>query len=122
MPNTFSPHGKHFEDFTLGDVATSAGRTITETDNVNFAGLSGDFTQLHTNVEAARQGPFGQRVAHGLLGLAVANALVHLQMLGVTAATARPWPAPSSIGAMPCSTPQPRTPIPDRISSAWPRR
>ena len=76
MPDTSSPRGKHFEEFTLGDVAISAGRTITEADIVNFAGLSGDFTQLHTNVEAARQGPYGQRVAHGLLGVAVASGLL----------------------------------------------
>lgn len=75
IPNT-SSRGKFFEDFTPGDVATSAGRTITEADIVNFAGLSGDFTQLHTNAEAARQGPFGQRVAHGLLVLSVASGLL----------------------------------------------
>ncbi len=77
MSNTFLPRGKYFEDFSLGDVTTSAGRTITEADIVNFAGLSGDFTQLHTNSEYARQGPYGgQRVAHGLLGLAVASGLL----------------------------------------------
>ncbi len=76
MPTTFLPRGKHFEDFNLGDEITSAGRTITEADIVNFAGLSGDFTQLHTNVEFARQGVYGQRVAHGLLGLAIASGLL----------------------------------------------
>ncbi len=77
MSTIFLPRGKYFEDFSLGDVITSAGRTITETDIVNFAGLSGDFTQLHTNSEFARQGPYGgQRVAHGLLGLAVASGLL----------------------------------------------
>jgi 3-hydroxybutyryl-CoA dehydratase len=73
MPQIFVPKGHHFEDFEVGDVLVSAGRTITETDIVNFAGLSGDFTQLHTNAEFARQDLFGQRVAHGLLGLAVAS-------------------------------------------------
>ncbi len=76
MSTSFLPRGLYFEDFSLGDVITSTGRTITEADIVNFAGLTGDFTQLHTNVEAARQGPFGQRVAHGLLGLAVASGLL----------------------------------------------
>ncbi len=74
--NTFLPRGKYFEDFSLGEAITSAGRTITEADIVNYAGLSGDFTQLHTNVEFARQGPYGQRIAHGLLGLVVANGLL----------------------------------------------
>ncbi len=76
MNAIFHPRGLYFEDFSLGDVITSAGRTITEADIVNFAGLTGDFTQLHTNVEAARQGPFGQRVAHGLLGLAIASGML----------------------------------------------
>ncbi len=76
MNTSFHPRGLYFEDFTLGDEMTSAGRTITEADIVNFAGLTGDFTQLHTNAEAARQGPFGQRVAHGLLGLAIASGLL----------------------------------------------
>lgn len=76
MPEIFVPKGRHFEDFEVGDVLVSAGRTITETDIVNFAGLSGDFTQLHTNAEFARQDLFGQRVAHGLLGLAVASGLM----------------------------------------------
>ncbi len=75
IPNT-SPRGKFFEEFHLGDLTTSAGRTITEADIVNFAGLSGDFTQLHTNAEAASQGPFAQRVAHGLLVLSVASGLL----------------------------------------------
>jgi 3-hydroxybutyryl-CoA dehydratase len=76
MPNTFLPRGLYFEDFTLGDEITSAGRTITEADIVNFAGVSGDFTQLHTNSEYARRSPTGQRMAHGLLGLAVASGLL----------------------------------------------
>ncbi len=76
MNAIFHPRGLYFEDFSLGDEITSAGRTITEADIVNFAGLTGDFTQLHMNVEAARQGPFGQRVAHGLLGLAIASGLL----------------------------------------------
>ncbi len=76
MTNTKPSRGKYFEDFSLGEETTSAGRTITEADIVNFAGLSGDFTQLHTNAEYARQGPFGQRIAHGLLGLTVASGLM----------------------------------------------
>ena len=76
IPNTFSSRGKYFEEFSPGDSVVSAGRTITEADIVNFAGLSGDFTQLHTNAELARQGAYGQRVAHGLLGLAVASGLL----------------------------------------------
>jgi acyl dehydratase len=52
------------------------GRTITETDVVNFAALSGDHNPLHTNTVFAEKGPFGARIAHGLLGLAVTSGLI----------------------------------------------
>ena len=76
MPETFTPRGRYFEEFQVGFSVASAGRTITETDVVSFAGLSGDYNQIHIDAEFARQGMFGQRVAHGLLGLAVASGLV----------------------------------------------
>jgi 3-hydroxybutyryl-CoA dehydratase len=75
MAENFQPRGRYFEEFQVGDTVVSAGRTITETDIVNFAGLSGDYNQIHTDAEYARKGMFGQRVAHGLLGLAVASGL-----------------------------------------------
>ena len=65
----------YFEEFEIGQAITSAGRTITEADVVNFAALSGDWNQMHTNAEYAARHPFGQRVAHGLLGLSIASAL-----------------------------------------------
>lgn len=68
-------HGLYFEEFEVGQHIISPGRTITETDVVNFAGLSGDFNQIHIDVEYSRNTPFGQRVAHGLLGLAIASGL-----------------------------------------------
>ena len=70
------PRGKYFEEFSLGQQALSAGRTVTEADIVAFAGLSGDFSEIHVNAEYARQGPFGQRVAHGLLGTSIAQGLL----------------------------------------------
>ena len=76
MNDTFEPRGLYFENFQVDDTFISAGRTITEADIVNFAGLSGDFTPLHTDSEYARQGSFGQRVAHGLLGLVIASGLL----------------------------------------------
>ncbi len=60
----------HFEDFNIGDSWRSQGRTITETDIVNFAGMTGDFDPLHVDHEHARRSPFGKPIAHGLLGLA----------------------------------------------------
>jgi acyl dehydratase len=64
-----------FEDFQPGMKVTSAGRTVTEHDVAAFAGLSGDFNQIHTDAEFARATPFGQRIAHGLLGLSIASGL-----------------------------------------------
>lgn len=61
----------YFEEFRVGDSWTTGGRTVTEADIVQFAGLSGDFNLLHTDAEYAAHTPFGQRIAHGLLGLAV---------------------------------------------------
>jgi len=69
------PRGRYFEEFSVGDVITTPARTITEADVVNFAALSGDWNQLHTDVEYARRTPFGVRIAHGLLGLTVASGL-----------------------------------------------
>ncbi|HEY3310838.1 MAG TPA: MaoC/PaaZ C-terminal domain-containing protein [Anaerolineales bacterium] len=67
--------GLFFEDFEPGQKVKSAGRTVTEHDIASFAGLSGDFNQIHTDAEFARSTPFGQRIAHGLLGLAIASGL-----------------------------------------------
>ena len=76
MTHTYVARGRHFEEFALGDVAVSSGRTITEADIVNFAGVAGDYTQIHTNAEFARHSFFGRRVAHGLLLMAIASGLL----------------------------------------------
>ncbi len=67
--------GLYFEEFKLGDGVTSSGRTITEADIVAFAALSGDWNAMHVDAEYAAKGMFGERVAHGLLGLSVASGL-----------------------------------------------
>ena len=67
--------GMWFEEFEVGQRIITSGRTITEGDIVSFAALSGDYNQIHTNAEFARETPFGQRVAHGLLGLSIASGL-----------------------------------------------
>ena len=67
--------GKYFEEFETGMTFVSPGRTVTESDIVTFAGLSGDYTQIHTDVEFSKSTPVGQRVAHGLLGLSIASGL-----------------------------------------------
>jgi 3-hydroxybutyryl-CoA dehydratase len=65
-----------FDDLVLGDEWESPARTVTQTDVVNFAGLSGDFNPLHCDHVSSAKGPFGRPVAHGLLGLAIATGLI----------------------------------------------
>jgi len=67
--------GLFFEEFNVGDDVTTAARTVTEADIVAFAGLSGDWNAIHVDAEYARQGMFGERIAHGLLGLSIASGL-----------------------------------------------
>jgi acyl dehydratase len=67
--------GRYFEEFAVGDIIVTAGRTVTEADIVRFAGLSGDYNQIHTDAAYAAAGMFGQRVAHGLLVLSIATGL-----------------------------------------------
>jgi acyl dehydratase len=67
--------GQYFEEFTVGQKITTVGRTVAESDIFTFAGFSGDYNQIHTDAEFAKNTPFGQRVAHGLLGLSIASGL-----------------------------------------------
>ncbi len=71
----------YFEDYVVDSITTSRGRTITESDIVNFAGLSGDFVELHVNEEYAKRGPFGRRIAHGALIFSISTGLL-VQMPG----------------------------------------
>ncbi|HLG96776.1 MAG TPA: MaoC/PaaZ C-terminal domain-containing protein [Bryobacteraceae bacterium] len=65
----------YFEDFAIDSVSTSRTRTITEADIVNFAGLSGDFVELHMSEAYAAKGPFGKRIAHGALVFSISTGL-----------------------------------------------
>ena len=67
--------GLYFEDFATSAAATSRGRTITESDVMTFAGLTGDFIELHTNEEYAKTTKFGRRIAHGALVFSVSIGL-----------------------------------------------
>ena len=75
MTSTPAVRGMYFEEFEVGQIMISPGRTITESDVVGFAGLSGDYNQIHTDAQYAETSPFGARVAHGLLGLSIASGL-----------------------------------------------
>lgn len=78
--------GRYFEEFTKSDVFTTPGRTVGETEVAQFAQLTGDFNPLHTDVVFASSSPFGQRIAHGLLGLSLVSGLI--ARLGVFEGTA----------------------------------
>jgi acyl dehydratase len=64
-----------FEDLSLGMQFVSAGRTVTEADIVAFAGLSGDYNQLHVDRQFAESTVHGGRIAHGLLVLSILSGL-----------------------------------------------
>ena len=62
---------RYYEEIEVGEEYESPGRTVTETDVVLFAGLSGDYNVLHTDAEVMKTSIYGERIAHGLLGLAI---------------------------------------------------
>jgi len=68
--------GYTYEDLHPGMAFRSPGRTITEADIVAFAGMTGDYSELHTSEVYAQASQFGRRVAHGMLGLAFAHGLM----------------------------------------------
>src|SRR3989304_5247396 len=73
MPsNTLTARGRFFEEFTAGQRYTTPGRTVTESDIVTFAGLTGDFNSIHTDAVYAKTSSFGERVAPGMLGTSFA--------------------------------------------------
>lgn len=73
---------RKFEDYAIGSVRDTAGRTITEADIVIHAGQTGDFYPHHMDAEWCKTQPFGQRIAHGTLIFSVA--------VGMTAAEVNP--------------------------------
>ncbi len=75
MEKTTRPAGRYLDEFAVGDIIETAGRTVTEADIAFFAGLSGDYNPLHTNEEWARNTAMGGRIAHGLLVASIASGL-----------------------------------------------
>lgn len=65
-----------FHDIQVGETRTTRGRTITEADVVNFAGVSGDFNHIHTDAVRMADSTYGERIAHGMLVLSVATGLM----------------------------------------------
>jgi 3-hydroxybutyryl-CoA dehydratase len=71
----FTPMHLYFDDVQVDQQWESLGRTVTEADIVNFAGLSGDFNPIHIDHEFAKTTAFRQPIAHGLLVLTVSSGL-----------------------------------------------
>ncbi|HUI89446.1 MAG TPA: MaoC/PaaZ C-terminal domain-containing protein [Anaerolineales bacterium] len=67
--------GMYFEEFSVGKKIVTGGRTVTSDDIMKFADLTGDVNRIHTDEEFSKAGPFGKRIAHGLLGLSLASGL-----------------------------------------------
>lgn len=65
----------NFDELEVGMQFVSPGRTIAEYDLMIFAGLTGDYNELHTSELFAKGTQFGQRIAHGMLILSIANGL-----------------------------------------------
>ncbi len=71
------PLGYYFEEIELGQVMVTRARTITESDIVQFAALTGDYNPMHTDAEYTKTHPAGQRVAHGMLTVSYAVGLLY---------------------------------------------
>ena len=67
--------GMYFEEFKAGDKMTTGSHTLSDADIMTFAELTGDNNRIHTDEEFSKAGPFGKRVAHGLLGLSLTMGL-----------------------------------------------
>jgi acyl dehydratase len=72
---SFTAQHLYFDDIEVGQQWESLGRTVTQTDIVNFAGLSGDFNPIHLDHEFAKTTPFRRPIAHGLLVFSIASGL-----------------------------------------------
>jgi 3-hydroxybutyryl-CoA dehydratase len=72
---SFSAAHLYFDDVQVGQEWESLGRTVTETDIVNFAGLSGDFNPIHIDHEFCKATIFRKPIAHGLLILSIGSGL-----------------------------------------------
>ncbi|MCI2415832.1 dehydratase [Saccharopolyspora sp. K220] len=76
MAHEIPRQGLLYEDLSVGLSFRSPGRTITDADVIGFAGLTGDFSEVHTSDVYAEASQFGRRIAHGMLGLAYAHGLM----------------------------------------------
>ncbi len=68
--------GRYFEDFVVGEELVSARRTVGEGTIELFAGVTGDFSEVHTDAELMRDSEFGERIGHGILALGIMQGLM----------------------------------------------
>lgn len=71
----YEPRVRYYEDITIGETFESLRRTVTDADIMAYAGVSGDFNRVHTDEEYMKTTPFGGRIAHGLLCVAISSGL-----------------------------------------------
>jgi acyl dehydratase len=90
---SFTPAHLYFDDVAVGQEWTTLGRTITETDVVNFAGVSGDYNPIHVDHQFAATTPYRKPIAHGLLVFSIGSGLsVQCPMIRTQAfTTVREW-------------------------------
>ena len=69
------PFRRHFEELQIGESLLTHRRTVGEADIVAFGGLSGDYFYMHFDEIAAKDSPFGKRIAHGYFVLSAAAGL-----------------------------------------------
>jgi oxepin-CoA hydrolase / 3-oxo-5,6-dehydrosuberyl-CoA semialdehyde dehydrogenase len=69
------PFRRHFEDLQIGESLLTHRRTVGEADIVAFGGISGDYFYMHFDEVAAKESPFGKRIAHGYFVLSAAAGL-----------------------------------------------
>ena len=67
--------GRVYDEFSLGQRFVTPGRTITEADIGDFAGLTGDYNPVHTDAEFAAKTEFKTRISHGPMGIGIAFGL-----------------------------------------------
>ncbi|WP_398471946.1 MaoC/PaaZ C-terminal domain-containing protein [Tardiphaga sp.] len=67
--------GRYLDQFAIGEMSESPGRTVTETDIVAYSWVSGDTNPMHTDAVFAGASPLGQRIAHGTLIMSIATGL-----------------------------------------------
>jgi acyl dehydratase len=119
----YKVRGRTFDEFMVDEEIVSGARTVTESDVVNFACLSGDYNPQHTDREFARKDPNGERIAHGLLILSMATGLLNqtgafegtsIAILEVTARFAKAVKFGDTIRAVQTITGKKETSKPDR--------